>query len=260
MQHIILAGYGYVSAQIAPILASHGLQVDIITRQTVASYPYGKVHTFGDDLPAADGILFTAPPQDGDDPYLHQYGAAAFKNYPWLGYLSSTGVYGDTHGSPVSEDSPLLATSERGKNRIQAETAWISARLNLHIFRLGGIYGPGRNMLKRVREGQTSNLEQSDRPVNRIHVADIAQTVWHSLNKPNPMSIYNVVDDLPAPTRHVIDYAKKLLRKPVAQTGDKHTKSHLHDGSRVVLNDKIKKELGVNLIYPDFKHGLESLV
>lgn len=266
-KHLVIFGAGYVAHHVAEAALAAGWSVSISSRTPSNSSKENGGHKkisyfkFGADLPPHPGaLLSTVPPRDGQDPVLAAYHSQLPQAAEWIGYLSSTGVYGDADGEPVTEQSPLNGASPRAQARISAEKAWQSLENPVHIFRLSGIYGPGRNMLERVKEDRIDNLEQSDRPVNRIHVADIAQAIMRSINAPQKeTTIYNLADDLPAPTKDVITYAAKLLGKPTPQPAEKGT-SHLMDGSRVVVNDKAKKELGLKLTYPSFRDGLNDLI
>ena len=260
-KHLLIFGAGYVAKHVADIAAADGWQVSISSRTPEEhSHKHITFFKFGDDLPPhVTAVLSTVPPRDGQDPVLAAY-SGQLPEAGWVGYLSSTGVYGDTGGEPVTEESPLGGASPRAQARMCAEKAWRALEIPVHVFRLSGIYGPGRNMLERVKDGRVRNLEQSDRPVNRIHVADIAQAVMKSIRAPkNKTTVYNLADDLPAPTKDVITYAAKLLGKPTPMAAEKGA-SHLMDGSRVVQNDKAKKELGLKLTYPTFRDGLNDLI
>lgn len=257
---IILCGNGYVTQQAVAYFSRQDWQVFVVTRNLQQTTKEAIYLTFGQKLPDANAILFTAPPDDEGDPYLRAYGAKAFKKFEWVGYLSSTGVYGDCGGGAVDESAPLRATSARARRRVLAETQWIAASLPLHIFRLSAIYGPQRNLLLRVKHNDFEDIEISHRPVNRIHVADILNGVQHSILSPNPGAIYNLADDRPVPTWLVAEYAAKLLNIPMPELKVKTGRSHLHDGSRVVLNHRIKNELDMSLLYPDYKSGLRVLL
>ena len=260
-KHLLIFGAGYVASHLAEVAIADGWQVSVSTRSPQEhSNKHITFFKFGDDLPPhVTAVLSTVPPSDGQDPVLAAY-SGQLPEAGWVGYLSSTGVYGDTKGEPVTEKSGLNGASLRAQARTAAEKGWQGLDIPVHIFRLSGIYGPGRNMLERVKEGRVQNLEQSDRPVNRVHVADIAQAVMKSIRTPqNKTSIYNLADDLPAPTKDVITYAAKLLGKPTPMAAQKGT-SHLMDGSRIVMNDKAKKELGLKLTYPTFREGLNDLI
>ena len=268
-KHLLIFGAGYVAHHVAEQALGEGWSISI-SSCTPQTHQHDKItyFKFGDDLPPhVDAVLSTVPPRDGQDPVLATYHQQLPEEASWFGYLSSTGVYGDAQGEPVTEKSPLLGASPRAQARIAAEAAWQTLEQPVHIFRLSGIYGPKRNMLERLKEGRIYSLEHSDRPVNRIHVKDIAQTVLASLDKTNDERarheqapfIYNLADDLPAPTKDVITYAAKLLDMPTPPPNESTT-SHLHDGSRIVVNKKIKQVFGITLFYPTFREGLDGLI
>ena len=266
-KHLLIFGAGYVAHHVANVALEAGWSVSMSSR-TPAEKAHPKItyFRFGDDLPPHVGaVLSTVPPQDGQDPVLAAYHEQLPQEAQWLGYISSTGVYGDTQGAPVTEESALLGTSQRAQARIATEHAWLSLDKPVHVFRLAGIYGPERNMLERLRQGRVQNLELSERPVNRIHAEDIARAVLASLEKATINSdtldniIYNLADDLPAPTKDVLTYAAKLLDQPTPPPAEKKN-SHLMDGSRIVDNKKIKSDLNLTLKYPSYREGLDALV
>jgi hypothetical protein len=226
-----------------------------------------KFNNLADNLLSVDAILSSIPPDKEGDPVLNQYGAILSKlnKKPWIGYFSTTGVYGDTKGSLVDETAPLNPTTERGKRRVAAENIWL--KHNAHIFRLPGIYGHGRSSLDRVRDGLTRRVHRPNHLFSRIHVDDISQCVIASMNKPNPGTVYNVCDDEAAEQQLVDAYASKLLGKkppPLVRFKDAAKEmtpmalSFWQDNRRV-NNTKIKSELGVKLFYPTFREGLKSL-
>jgi nucleoside-diphosphate-sugar epimerase len=257
---LVIFGAGYTGGFLAQACAPH-VPVFVTTRDNAKNaliQGWGaSLLPFGAPLPphVSHAVVTNPPLADGTDPTLTAYGDA-LKKCTWVGYLSSTGVYGDHNGGTVTETSPLLAAEARSLARKQAEAAWLAAEAPVEVFRLSGIYGPGRNMLERLKNGAIGGLEQSDRPVNRIHVADIVQVLLAAMAKPRPKVIYNLADDLPAPTAEVIAHAAHLLGVPVPATGS--GASHLMDGSRKVDNTKIKRELGVILRYPTYRDGLAA--
>ena len=215
-------------------------------------------------------ILISTPPDDQGDPVFNQY-AQLFTNLPnlkWVGYLSSTGVYGDRGGASVDENAETRPISKRGSRRELAERQWLSLYqrygVPVHIFRLAGIYGPGRSALDSIRAGVARRIEKPGHKFNRIHVEDIVQTLLASFDRPNPGSIYNLSDDLPVPSHEVIAYACQLLGRPVPpllpfdQADLAPIALSFYKDNKHVLNNKIKNELGVTLKYPDYQKGLEG--
>ena len=229
-------------------------------------------------LAATTHIVSSVPPGRGDsqigDPVLAAHGAdiAALKGVEWIGYLSTTGVYGDRAGGWVDEGSALVPTGDRGKRRAAAEAAWLDLTrrhgLPVHVFRLAGIYGKGRSAIDTVRAGQAKRIDKPGQVFSRIHVDDIARVLAASIAKPNPGAIYNVCDDDPAPPEAVIAEACRLLGvAPPPLVAFERAKAGLSDMARSfyadnkrVRNDRIKRELGVTLRYPSYKDGLRALL
>jgi nucleoside-diphosphate-sugar epimerase len=220
-------------------------------------------------LNAATHLLISAAPGDAGDPVLALLETEIAKRagqFEWVGYLSTTGVYGDHQGDWVDEDAALTPATKRGIARVQAEAAWAAIPdLPLHIFRLAGIYGPGRGPFAKVRNGTARRIIKEGQVFSRTHVADIARVLHASIRKPNPGSAYNVCDDDPAPPEDVIAYAAGLLGMPVPEAEDFATAEmtpmarSFYAESKKVRNDRIKDELGVELLYPDYRAGLKAL-
>jgi len=221
-------------------------------------------------LDAATHVLISAAPDTNGDPVLNALQdeiAARADQFEWVGYLSTTGVYGDHQGDWVDEDAPLTPATARGIARVKAESAWREIKgLNLHIFRLAGIYGPGRGPFAKVRNGTARRIIKAGQVFSRTHVADIAQVLEASINKPNPGTAYNVCDNDPAPPEDVIAYAAELLGLPIPPAQDFETADmtpmarSFYAESKKVRNDRIKDELGVVLRYPDYRAGLKALL
>jgi nucleoside-diphosphate-sugar epimerase len=223
----------------------------------------------GPALNAATHVLISAGPDDAGDPVLAQLEseiAARASQFEWVGYLSTTGVYGDHNGAWVDETTPLTPATKRGIARVDAETVWQKIPdLSLHVFRLAGIYGPGRGPFTKVRNGTARRIIKNGQVFSRTHVADIARVLAASIRQPNAGSIYNVCDNDPAPPEDVIAYAAELLGMPIPEAIDFETAEmspmarSFYAESKKVRNDKIKSELGVELLYPDYKSGLKAL-
>ncbi|RLN91745.1 hypothetical protein BBJ28_00024992 [Nothophytophthora sp. Chile5] len=186
----------------------------------------------------------------------------------WLAYLSTIGVYGETHGVAVDESAPVSSTVKRSQLRIKAERLWLDAGVPAHVFRIAGIYGPGRGTVTKVRSGTASRIHIPGRMFNRIHVDDIVNILQASAAQPNPGAIYNVCDDEPAPADEVTAYACELLGVPVmpsqsweeAERNMSAMAKTFYAESKITSNRRIKEELGVTLIYPSYREGLLAQV
>ena len=221
-------------------------------------------------LDAATHVLLSAAPGEDGDPVLNELRQDIedrADQFEWVGYLSTTGVYGDHNGDWVDEDTALTPATKRGIARVTAEAAWQSIPgLPLHIFRLAGIYGPGRGPFAKVRNGTARRIIKPGQVFSRTHVDDIAQILHASIDNPNPGAAYNVCDNDPAPPEDVIAYAAELLGLPIPPAQDFETAEmtpmarSFYAESKKVRNDRIKTELGVNLIYPDYRSGLKALL
>jgi nucleoside-diphosphate-sugar epimerase len=215
-------------------------------------------------------IVTSIPPDADGDPVLRKFSvqlAARAASFEWLAYLSTTGVYGDHAGAWVDEDTALTPNTERGHRRQSAETAWRALHnLPVHIFRLAGIYGPGRNALESLKDGTAKRVIRAGQIFSRIHVEDIAGILEASISKPNPGRAYNVADDEPCPPQDVITYGAGLLGiapppeipfegaylSPMAR-------SFFMDSKRV-SNARVKTELNYRFQFPNYKLGLKSLL
>lgn len=224
-------------------------------------------------LSRATHLLVSAGPDKQGDPVLRQIPdriKAAAEHLEWAGYLSTIGVYGDHQGGWVDESSALTPATKRGEARVVAEAAWqaLSADtgLPLHIFRIAGIYGPGRGPFVKLRKGVARRLIKPGQVFSRIHVEDIAQVLMASIARPNPGGIYNLCDDNPAPPQDVIGFAADLLGMPqppeVAwdQADLTPMAKSFYAESKRVHNDRIKDELGVSLLYPSYEDGLKAVL
>lgn len=223
-------------------------------------------------LAGATHLLSSVPAEAGGDPVLACHGAeiAALKHLAWAGYLSTTGVYGDRAGGWVDEESELAPTGERGRRRVAAEAGWFDLwrkhGLPVHVFRLAGIYGPGRSAFDSLRSGRAQRIDKPGQVFSRIHVDDIAQILAASIAHPNPGAIYNVCDDDPAPPAEVIDYAATLLNiappplVPFTQAKLSDMARSFYADNKRVKNERIKRELGVRLAYPDYRQGLAAIL
>jgi len=221
-------------------------------------------------LGKATHVLSTIAPSTTGDPAL-KTSARVLRDARWLGYLSTTGVYGDHGGGWVDEETPARPAQPRSIERLATERAWqamgMEAGSAVDIFRLPGIYGPGRSAIDQVKAGTARRIDKPGQVFSRIHVADVAATVLLALGHARAGAIYNVADDLPAPTGEVVAFACELLGKPVppaiawdevAPTMSAMARSFYAENRRV-RNDKIKNALGVALRYPTYKEGLRAI-
>ena len=217
-------------------------------------------------------LLITIPPQPSGDIVLNNFSTeiSRARHLRWIGYISSTGVYGDNQGAWVDESSPLRATSNRNRQRIEVESAWFKIGrdhdLPVMIFRCVGIYGPGRNLLVSVRQGRARRIDKPGLVFSRIHSDDLAQTLEASIKNPQPGEVYNVSDDYPSPPAEAVEYACSLLGvepptlEPYEKADLSPTARGFYTTNKRISNKKIKQELGVNLQYPDYRYGLKSLI
>ena len=215
-------------------------------------------------------VLTSIRPDKEGDPVLRLGKDALQKaapNLKWIGYLSTTGVYGDMDGGWVDEDTPLDPGGHRGKMRVLAEAEWQALPdLPRHIFRLAGIYGPGRGPFAKLRNGTARRIIKKNQVFSRAHVEDIAQVLEASMNTPNPGRVYNVCDDSPAPPQDILAYAAELLGMdpppeiPFEEAEMSPMARSFYSDSKRVRNDRIKDELDVTLKYPNFRDALKAML
>jgi len=264
-------GYGYSAQALAPLLDGWRMIGTSRTASKPVQNGIERVQFPGEDmgqhLDAATHLLISAGPNQEGDPVLRELrDEIAKRDFEWVGYLSTTGVYGDHQGDWVDEDTPLTPSTRRGQWRAAAEAEWQGMNLPLHIFRLAGIYGPGRGPFSKVRAGTARRIIKDGQVFSRIHVEDIAQVVAASIAQPNAGAVYNLCDNDPAPPQDVIGYAAELLGMPLPEAIDYNTADmtpmarSFYAESKRVKNDRIKDELGIVLQYPDYRAGLQALL
>ena len=276
-------GLGYTASRLADGLGHDGWTVAGTTRDAekaaalagrgIAAHRFDRGHPLDDPAASLAGtthLLVSAPPDADGDAVLqtHEPDIAALETLTWIGYLSTTGVYGDHGGEWVDEASELRPKSPRALRRAAAEDAWLDLwhryGLPVHVFRLAGIYGPGRSALDQVRAGTAKRVDRPGQVFSRIHVDDIAATLRASIARPNPGAIYNVCDDEPVPAAEVVEQACRLLGVappplvPLDEAELSPMAQSFYADSRRVSNARIKDELGVALSYPDYRRGLEA--
>ena len=222
----------------------------------------------------ATHLLLSIPPDAAGDPAYDVHGAdivrCAGRSLRWIGYLSTTGVYGDHGGGWVDEETPPQPSGDRARRRVEAERAWRgfgdAHGIPVHVFRLPGIYGPGRSQLDAVRAGRAHRIDKPGQVFSRIHVDDIVATLRASMDRPRAGALFNVADDEPAPSHAVTAFACALLGVspppliPFAQAELSPMARSFYADNRRVGNDLIKRELGVTLRHPDYRAGLRAIL
>ena len=282
MTTLLSFGHGFSAKALTPILTGRDWRVIGTTRSADkadavrASGAEPLIWPGADLAPALAGathLLISAGPGPDGDPVLNAARndiAAVAPTIQWAGYLSTTGVYGDHQGGWVDETTPLAPSTRRGALRVAAEAAWQSLAsetgLPLHIFRLAGIYGPGRGPFAKVRNGTARRIVKPGQVFSRIHVEDIAQVLVASIDRLRPGAIFKLCDDDPAPPQDVLAHAADLLGLPLPpevpfdDAEMTPMARSFYAESKRVRNDLIKTELGVHLKYPDYRTGLRALL
>jgi len=277
---LISFGHGYVAQALGQALLADGWQVfgttrdasraDALANTGVTPLLWSNEGAIRAAMGQASHLLASAAPGPQGDPVLAAFGpaiAAAAPRLRWAGYLSTTGVYGDHQGAWVDEDTPLTPSTARGQARVLAEAEWQAlTALPLHIFRLAGIYGPGRGPFAKLRAGTAQRIVKPGQVFSRIHRDDIVRVLRASMAHPNPGRMYNLCDDDPAPPQDVIGHAAQLLGLPMPpeiafdQADLGPMARSFYAESKRVSNARIKQELGVSLAYPTYRQGLASLL
>lgn len=272
-------GHGYSAQEIGRRLLAEGWEVIGTTRDPARAEALRATGIEAVTWPLTDlslldratHVLVSAGPDDAGDPVLNALGPEiAARSFRWIGYLSTTGVYGDRQGGWVDETSVRRPGTRRGALRARAEDQWLALWLEhglpVHLFRLAGIYGPGRGPFEKVRRGTARRIVKPGQVFSRIHVEDIAEAVIASMRAPQPGSAYNLCDDDPAPPEAVIEEAARLLGVPVPEAVSIEDAEmtpmarSFYAESKRVSNARMKTELGVALKYPDFRSGLKALL
>jgi nucleoside-diphosphate-sugar epimerase len=264
MSHLLIFGLGYTAKRIAARLRERGWTVR--ATGSAGDLDFGDRAAVLTAIGEASHVLSSVPPdrQAGVDPVLEAYGEALADRR--LLYLSSTGVYGDRQGAWVDEATPTIAQSGEGRRnaRAEADLAWMD--LGARVFRLPGIYGPGRSALDRVREGKARRIDLPEQVFSRVHVDDIASAVVSALVQDVPPGAYNIGDDLPASGNEVTEHACRLLgvEPPPLECLEEANLSEMARGfymeNRRVANGKAKRVLGWQPRYPTYVEGLAALL
>ncbi len=272
-------GYGFSAARGQQGLTARGAAITATQRGTDALPDGVTAVRFDGSAPlpddALDGvthIVSSVPPDDAGDPVLRHAARQIrdCRSLQWAAYLSTTGVYGDRQGGWVDETGDLKPAGKRGERRVLAESQWLDLQSDLsaavQIFRLAGIYGPGRNGFTALRNGTARRVVKQGQVFSRIHVSDIAATLLASIDRPRRGGIYNVCDDAPAPPQDVVAHAAGLLGLPVppdipfAEADLSPMGRSFYGESKRVSNRLIKTELGVRLRYRDYQTGLAAIL
>jgi nucleoside-diphosphate-sugar epimerase len=283
MSRLFCFGLGYSAAVLSRRLAAKGWsiagtatdpeKVKALTRAGYEGFVFdGQAKDAGiaAALRSATHVLLSIPPGANGDPALVHF-RDALKESPslaWIGYFSSVSVYGDANGAWVDESSSASPRTERGRRRLSAENDWIAlgqeANKTVVVFRLPGIYGPGRSAIDQLNAGTARRIFKPGQVTNRVHVEDIATAVEAALNLRSGPHIFNVTDDLPAPPQDVIAYGAELLGVPCPPPSDPQDLSPMarsfYAESKRVSNTRMKSELGVSLAYPTYVEGLKAIV
>jgi hypothetical protein len=282
--HLFCFGLGYTALALGRRLAASGWVVTgtcrITERQALLRESGFSAVLFDHNRPVdasalngATHLLVSVPPDAAGDPVLAQHGGdigTLAGQLSWLGYLSTTGVYGDRGGGWVDETAQLLPTGERGRRRFTAEQGWLRLWRDrgapVHIFRLAAIYGPGHSALDALRAGTAKRIDKPGQVFSRIHVEDLANVLIASMERPRPGAVYNVCDDNPAPPAAIVTHAAELLGieppplVPLEAAGLSPMARSFYDDNKRVANHLIKTELGVTLRYPDYRTGLAAIL
>jgi len=271
-RHLLIFGLGYSGRAIAKAALAAGYAVTATTRGNAAPEPGVSLIPFGaaeSAIAAATHIIATAAPDEHADPVLAPYreAIAAAPHLRWVGYLSTTGVYGDAGGAWVDEDTQVNPGSERTRRRVEAERAWAALGRPLAIFRLAGIYGPGRSMFDDLRAGRGRHVVKPGHVFGRIHRDDIAHGVLAAMAR-EAAGIFNFADDLPAASADVVVEAARLLGvappppvpyEEAVKTMSPMARSFWAD-NRKVSAAKTKAALGIAWKYPDYRAGLAAIL
>lgn len=276
---LLSLGHGYSAEGLEARLLPRGARIIGTTRspekaRAMAARGLTPLIWPGNPLPLheATHLLSSIAPVDGRDPVLaaHADEIAQARHLRWVGYLSTIGVYGDRQGGWVDEDDAPDATSARAAARLRAEADWQAvcdrAGLRLHVFRLGGIYGPGRGPFAKLRAGRAERVVKPGQVFSRIHQEDIGQALDLAMQSDIGSRIFNLCDDTPAPPQDVLAHAARLLGLPVPpevpfdQANLSPMARSFYADNKRVRNDRIKRELGLKLRYPDYQSGLDAIL
>lgn len=267
MNRLLIFGLGYCGAAIAERARAAGFEVVATSRSSASScIPFDAAE---DAIAAATHILTTAPPNEQGDPVLRRYRIAG-PALRWIGYLSSTVVYGNRDGGWVDEDTQPAPTQDRGVRRVTAEDAWAALPFAVDIFRLAGIYGPGRSAFDDLRTGRARRMIKPGHCFGRIHRDDIARSVVAAMcqDRPAGRRNLNLTDDEPSESAAVVTEAAALLGidppPPIAFADALPSMSPMARSfwaeNRKVACAKTKQALGLTWLYPTYRQGLRAIL
>ena len=282
--NILILGLGYSAGFFARAALARGWEVTgtvrsaekaaALSREGIRALVFGGFavsSALAKAVAEADAVLVSVQPAEDGDPALGPLRAAlmAAPNLRWIGYLSTIGVYGDQDGAWIDEDTPPAPTNARTRQRVEIEEAWLQLGRDsgkpVQIFRLSGIYGPGRNAITKLRAGTANRLIKPGQVFNRIHVDDIAGVLMASLAQPRNGAIYNVTDDEPGPPQDVITFAAELTglepppEIPFEQARLSPMAASFYGESKRVSNALVKREFGYAFRYPTYREALRAL-
>lgn len=282
--NILILGLGYSAGFFARAALAQGWDVTgtvrsaekaaELSRQGIRTLVFGGFavsSALAKAVAEADAVLVSVQPAEDGDPALGPLRAAlmAAPNLRWIGYLSTIGVYGDQGGAWIDEATPPAPTNARTRQRIEIEEAWLQLGRDsgkpVQIFRLSGIYGPGRNAITKLRNGTANRLIKPGQVFNRIHVDDIAGVLMASLAQPRQGAVYNVTDDEPGPPQDVITFAAGLTglepppEIPFEQAQLSPMAASFYGESKRVSNGLVKREFSYAFRYPTYREALHAL-
>jgi nucleoside-diphosphate-sugar epimerase len=273
VNNLLIFGLGYTGQRLAHSLQREGWDVcgtvrtaDKVKQLKAQDLQPVLFEEAGDLISKATHIICSIPPGEEGDPALNSYASALeVKKFQWVGYFSTTGVYGDLGGGVATEVTPTNPSNLRSLRRVRAEHKWQLLAPSAHVFRLPGIYGPGRSILDRIKGGQSSYTKKAGHRFSRIHVDDIVGAVIASINNPRHGSTYNIVDDLAAETDDLIKFSCSLLgcslpeAIPFAEANLSPMARSFYSDNRTVSNSLMKSDLNYTLKYPSYREGLKAI-
>lgn len=267
-KNLFIFGFGYTAQNMVPFFIEQGYRVFGTSRSKIlreALSPEVTLFSFDKTLlptlNTCSYVLSCIPPDNGTDPVLTHFHEALLST-PWLGYLSSTSVYGNHNGAWVTEESLPQELSYHAQQRLTIEQQWRSDLPQTHVFRLAGIYGPKRNALEKIQQGKDYAIVKPNHYFSRIHVHDIAKVLLASMSAPTPGELFNVADDCPAPSHEVDDFSATLLKVPPLKhipIEEAHLSPRMHEffeQNKKVNNQKIKEYFNLSLRFPSYQEGL----